>query len=142
MSKSNYLENAILNLLFNGTTIANVAQNASSSPATAFFISLHTASPSETGTQSSNEATYADYARVSVNRNSGGWTITNNSVSPTASISFPEASGGTNTITHIGIGLNATGSGTLLFHGALNSSITVNAGVTPRITTSSTITED
>ena len=46
--KTAYLENAILKLIFNGTAIANIADNASASPATGWWLSLHTADPTDT----------------------------------------------------------------------------------------------
>jgi hypothetical protein len=143
MSKSNSLENSILLLLFNGTTIADLAENDTSSPLTVLYVSLHTADPGEAGTQLTNECTYGSYARVAINRNSGGWTVTNNSVSPVASISFPQAASGTETATHGAIGTTTTGNaGVILYSGTLSPNISITTGVTPIITTSSTITED
>jgi len=49
MSATNSTETALLNLIFKGTTWASVAQNASSSPYTSFYISLHTSDPGEAG---------------------------------------------------------------------------------------------
>ncbi len=63
MSKSNTTENSWLTLLFNATTWANVAINATSSPLTNLYVSLHTANPDETGTQTTSECAYTDYAR-------------------------------------------------------------------------------
>lgn len=142
MSFGNTFENDVLALIFNGTAIANIADNASTSPLTNLFVALHTADPGEAGTQSTSEATYTSYARVSVARTSGGWTITGNSVSPTANIDFPEATGGTETITHVSIGTASTGTGKILAYGALSSSIAVSSGTIPRITTATTITLD
>jgi hypothetical protein len=39
-------------------------------------ISLHTADPGEAGDQTTSEATYKSYARVSVARTTAGWTVT------------------------------------------------------------------
>jgi hypothetical protein len=142
MSKTNTLENALLALIFNATAIADLAENDTSSPATNLYVSLHTADPGEGGSQTTNEAAYTSYARVAVARTSGGWTVTGNSVSPTANIDFPEATGGTETITHMGIGLASSGAGTLLFKGPVTPNISVSTGVTPRLTTATTITED
>jgi len=46
--KTAYLENAWLKLLFQAVAIANIADNAASSPLTALYISLHTADPTDT----------------------------------------------------------------------------------------------
>jgi hypothetical protein len=142
MSKSNAFENDLLELIFNGTAIANLADNAASSPLTNLYVSLHTSDPGEAGTQSTNEATYTSYARVAVARTSGGWTVTNNSVSPVANIDFPACTGSTDTITYFGVGSASSGTGVLYYSGTVSPSISVSSGVTPRLTTASTITED
>lgn len=140
MSKTNALETAILQLLFNATAIADLAENDSSSPATTLTVSLHTADPGEAGTMSTSEATYTSYARVTVARTSGGWTISGNSVSPVANISFPAATGGSNTITHFGVGTGV--SNNLMYKGTVTPNIAVTSGVTPILTTGTAITED
>jgi len=142
MSKGDTFENDLLKLIFNGTAIANVADNAGTSPLTNLFVSLHTADPGEAGSQTTSEATYTSYARVSVARTSGGWTVTGNSVSPAATISFPAATGGTNTITHFAVGTATSGAGKILYKGTVSPNIAVSSGVTPQLTTSTTITED
>jgi hypothetical protein len=142
MSKSNAFENSLLKLIFNATAIANLADNAATSPLTNLYVSLHTADPGEAGDQSTSEATYTGYARVAVLRTTGGWTVTNNSVSPVANIDFANCTGGTNTITYFGVGTASTGAGVLYYSGTVSPSISVSSGVTPRLTTASTITED
>jgi hypothetical protein len=77
-----------------------------------------------------------------VARTSGGWTITANSVSPTANIDFSAATGGTETATHVSIGTDSTGTGKILYYGAITPNISISTGVTPRIGTGTTITED
>lgn len=142
MSKSNAFENELLALIFNGTAIANLADNAASSPLTNLYVSLHTADPGEAGNQSTSEATYTSYARVTVARTSGGWTVTANSVSPVAAIDFPTCTGGTSTVTYFAVGSAASGTGKIFYSGTVTPSISVSSGVTPRLTTASTITED
>jgi hypothetical protein len=142
MSKSNTFENDWLKLIFNATAIANLADNAASSPLTNLYVSLHTADPGEAGDQTTNETSYTSYARVAVARTTGGWTVTNNSVSPVANIDFPAATGGSGTITYFGVGSASSGSGVLYYSGTVTPSISVTSGVTPRLTTASTITED
>jgi hypothetical protein len=141
MSKGNALESEILALLFNGTAIANLAMNTTSSPVTTLTVALHTADPGEAGTQATSEAAYTGYARVAVARTPGGWVVTGSSVSPVANIDFPECSaspGGP--ITHASVG---TGIGDkLLYKGAISPNITMAVGVVPRIKTTSTLTED
>jgi hypothetical protein len=142
MSKSNALETALLGLLFNATPIANIADNAGSGPLTNLYVSLHTSDPGEAGNQQSNEASYTSYARVAVSRDSGGWTVSGNSVVPAAEISFPACTGSTNTITHMGIGTASSGAGVLLYSGAVSPNIAVSTGVTPILTVATAITED
>lgn len=142
MSLGNTFENDLWKLIFNATAIANIADNAASSPATNLYLSLHTADPGETGGQTTNETSYTSYARVAVARTSGGWTITNNSASPVANIDFPACTGSTATITHFAVGTDSTGAGKLLLSGTVTPNISVSTGVTPRITTSSTLTID
>ena len=143
MSKSNGLETDLLELLFNATAIANVADNASTSPITNVYVSLHTGDPGEAGNQTSSECDYTSYARVGVARTSGGWTVSGNSVSPVADIDFPESTGGaTDTVTHFGVGTDTSGTGNLWYSGTVTPNISVSSGVTPRLTTATAITED
>lgn len=141
--KSNTFENDLLKLIFNATPIANIADNAATSPLTSLYVSLHTADPGEAGTQSTSEAAYTSYARVAVARTTGGWTAaTSGSTSPVSAITFPAATGGSSTVTHFAVGTASTGTGKILYAGSVSPSITVTTGITPQLTTSTTITED
>jgi len=142
MSKGNTFENDWLLLVFNATAIANIADNASSSPLTNLYVSLHTGDPGEAGDQTTNECAYTSYARVAVARTGGGWTVTANSVSPAAEISFPAATGGTETATHFAVGTDSSGTGKLLYSGTVTPNISISSGVTPKLTTATAITED
>lgn len=145
MSLTNAIENALLDLLFTNDNLANVGDATGlrgSTTAGSFYVSLHTADPTETGTQTSSECAYTNYARVAVARSGAGWTVTNNSVSPAAEISFPECGGGTETVTYFGIGTDSSGAGTLLLKGAVSPNISVSSGVTPKLTTSTAVTAD
>jgi hypothetical protein len=145
MSKSNAWENAVQLLLYNNTNVANVGDATGlrgSSTAGSLYVSAHTADPGEAGDQTTSEATYTGYARVPVARSGAGWTVTGNSVSPAATISFPACTAGTNTITHFGIGTSASGAGTLLTSGTVTPNIAVSNGVTPQLSTATVITED
>jgi len=142
MSKSNSFENSMLKLIFNATAIADLAENDATSPATNLYVSLHTSDPGEAGDQTTNEIAYTSYARVAVARTTGGWTVTNNSVSPVAAISFPAGTGGSGTATHFGVGVASSGAGVLLYSGTVTPNIVCGNGITPQLTTASTITED
>ena len=142
MSKSDAWENALLLALFNAVALANVLDNAASSPITSLYVSLHTSDPGEAGTQATAETTYTGYARVAVARTSGGWTVAANSVSPAANIDFPQCTAGTATITHFGVGKSVSGAGVLFYSGTVSPNISVSNGVTPRLGTGTAITED
>lgn len=141
-SKGDTYENDLLKLLFNATAIANVADNASSSPLTNLSVALHTADPGEAGTQSTSEIGYTSYARVSVLRTSGGWTVTGSSVSPAANIDFPAGTGGSGTATYFSIGPTGGGATKIFYSGTVTPNIVTGNGVTPRLTTATAITED
>lgn len=118
MSKSNTAENAILLLIYNATAWANIADNAASSPRTTVYVRLHTADPGEAGTGTTNEANYTSYAPVAVNRNSGGWTVVNNTATNAGATTFPACTGGTNSITHFST-TDTIGAATILHSGAV-----------------------
>jgi hypothetical protein len=142
VSKGNTFENDWLKLIFNATAIANLADNAASGPLTNLYVALHTADPGEAGTQATSECAYTGYARVAVARTSGGWTVTNNSVSPAADIVFGACTAGSETATHFSVGVASSGATKLLYSGALAVSGAISSGVQPKLTTASTITED
>jgi hypothetical protein len=144
MAKGNTWAAQVLALYFNATTATNLAINATSSPATNIYVSLHTANPGAGGSQTTSEAAYTGYARVAVARTTGGWTVTGESVSPAATIVFPQATGGSETETYFGIGLSSSGAGTLDYFGQITTpsgGIVVANTVTPELTTSTAITE-
>ncbi len=133
MSATNTLETAILQLFFNATAIANIADNAASSPLTNLYVSLHTADPGEAGSQTTNETSYGSYARVAVVRTNVGWTVSNPTAVNAAAIQFPTCTSGTPTLTHFGIGSLSSGAGVLYFKGALGSSLVMATNITPII---------
>ena len=132
MSKGNTFENDFLLLIFNATAIANIADNAASSPLTNLQVSLHTADPGEAGNQTTNEATYTSYARVAVARSGSGWTVTGNAVTNAALVQFPQCTGGTNAITHFAVGTVSSSTGKILYKGALGSTLNVSSGIQPQ----------
>jgi hypothetical protein len=142
MSKSNAYENSLLLLLFNGTAIANIADNAASGPLTDLYVSLHTGDPGEAGDQTTSECAYTSYARVAVARSGAGWTVTSNSVSPASDVDFPTATGGSETATHFAVGTASSGAGVLLYSGTLSPNVPISTGIKPRLSSATTITED
>jgi hypothetical protein len=134
MTATNAFETALLDHYFTNADHANIGDAAglqNSATAGSFYVSLHTGSPGETGDQTTSEATYTSYARVAVARSAAGWTVSGNNASNTSAINFPAATGGSNTITHFGIGSDSSGAGNLFFYGALTASLAVSSGITP-----------
>lgn len=140
MTTSTATANNLLKLVLNATAWANIADNAASSPASSLYMALHTADPGAGGTQSTSEVTYTSYARVAVARTTGGWTVTSNAASPVGAITFPTGTGGSGTATYASVGMLASGAGAILWSGPITPSIVTGNGVTPQLTTASTIT--
>jgi len=149
MSATNATAAAILSLYFENADHTGVGDAGGLLGAVTpgvFYIGLHTGDPGETGDQTTNEAAYTSYARVSVARSTAGWTVatadpataTNDAV-----ITFPAATGGSETETYFGIGTDASGAGTLLFSGALDAGLAVSSGITPEFAINAlTVTAD
>ena len=122
---SDYLENALLQRIFNGVAFVN--------PAT--YVALFTGDPTDAG--NGPEVSGNAYARVQVNPSSGASPKWNAAVVDGAgylvdnhdAITFPQASGSWGTITHFGI-FDAATSGNLLMYGPLSASKTVGANDT------------
>lgn len=133
MSMTATFANNLLDLYFNNANHANIGDATGLQASTAdgsFYVSLHTGDPIA-GNQTTSEATYTSYARVAVARTSGGWTVSAQNVSNTAAVSFPAATGGSDTVTHFGIGSDSTGTGNLFFAAALDASRAISSGITP-----------
>jgi len=115
--------NALFTAVFTGAW-NTVVQNAAA-PATNLYVSLHNADPGPTGTQTTNETAYTNYARIAVARTTGGWTVTQGSgttfsnVVNAATITFAQCGASGDTLTHWGVGLSLSGTGTLLAFGSL-----------------------
>ena len=143
MSKSNNFETDFLKLIFQATSIANIADNATTAPNTNLYVALHTADPADTGNQSTNEISYSGYARVSVARSTAGWTVVNGVVSPMANISFNTVLAATaQAATHFSIGMSSIGGTDILYSGSISPQVSIATGVVPVLTTATTISED
>lgn len=121
MSKSNVLETDWLNLYLKNIDIANVGDAAglqNSAADGSLYFSLHTADPGEAGNQGTSEATYTSYARAAVARGSG-FTVSGNNGTNAATVQFPTCTGGSNTLTHWGLGRSSSGAGTLDYFGPI-----------------------
>jgi hypothetical protein len=134
MSATNAFETSLLGLIITNVDAANVGDAAGLQNSAAdgvFYVSLHTASPGETGDQTTNETVYTNYARVSVARTVAGWTVTGNTADNDAVITFATCGVTGATLTHFGLGSDASGAGNLFLYGALDASLIVSSGVTP-----------
>lgn len=134
MSATNVFETGLLSLIFENANYANVGDATGlrgSTTAGVFYISLHTASPGETGTQTTSETTYTNYVRVSVARSTAGWTATGNTCDNDSTITFATCGASGATLTDFGIGSDSSAAGNLFLYGALTSSLAVSNGITP-----------
>lgn len=119
-------------LIFNGTAIADIAENDTSTPLTDYYIALHTADPGAGGTGSTSEISYTGYARVAVARNSGGLTVTANVVSNTGATTFGACTAGSGTATWASVTVASSGTSKILARGQLTGGgLAISAGITP-----------
>ena len=133
MPKSTNTCNSILALIFNATAWADIAENDTSSPAGNLYVSLHTADPGVGGSQTTNETAYTNYARVAVVRTTSGWDAPSGGATANAAlVQFPQCGASGATITHVAIGTASSGVGTVLYAGALNSSLAVANLIQPQ----------
>ena len=139
MSFSDSAESGIMKLLFQAVDYALWADDTVTTPETNVGVALHTtAGPGEAGAQTVNEAAYGSYARQDIARTAGGWAEAAGVVTPVANIDFPEATSGSETLSHFSCA--QASSSVVLCHGTVTPNIVVTTGVTPRLTTATTIT--
>lgn len=133
MSASNACENSLLLLIYNNTAFALIGDASGLQPsatAGSLFVSLHTADPGEAGAQNTSETAYTNYARIAVARSGAGWTVSTNTVTNAAAVTFAACGVTGATITHFGVGTATSGAGVLLFSGTC--SLVVSSGITPQ----------
>jgi hypothetical protein len=144
LSKSDGYETSLLNLVFCSKAFTNVA--VASTASTALWVSLHTADPTDSGSQATSEVTFGGYARIATSRTTsdGGWTVANGSVSPVTKIEFANQTGTstTETITHFCVGLSSDGIGFPLYSGVVTPNLPTGEGILISLTTATAITED
>lgn len=109
---STYLEDALINATLRNTTYT--------SPATV-YVGLYTTDPTDANT--GTEVSGGSYARTSVTFGAPTDGVTTNS----AAVEFPQATGSWGTVGWIGL-LDASTSGNLLYHTALDVSKTIDSG--------------
>lgn len=118
---SNYLETALIN-----ATLRNTGYTTP----TTVYVALYTSDPTDADT--GTEVSGTSYARQSVTFGSPSNGVTTNS----AAVEFPQAGGSWGTVTHIGI-RDASTSGNLLYHTALDASKAISTGDVFRIASGS-----
>jgi len=118
---SNYLETALINATLRNTSYT--------SPTTV-YVGLYTSDPTDAG--SGTEVSGGSYARTAVTFGAPSGGVSTNS----AAVEFPQATGSWGTVAYIGI-LDASTSGNLLYHTALDASKTIASGDVFRIATGS-----
>lgn len=129
MSKTNYLEAAVLNAVLNNTSLAVAVP----------YVALFTAVSSEE-TPSVTEVTGGSYARV--NGAAAFPAATVGTCANDAAITFPAATASWGTVTYFGI-YDASTAGNLLYVGAVSPSKTIDSGDTASFAIGAlTVTED
>jgi hypothetical protein len=84
-----------------------------------FYMSLHTADPGDAGAQNTTEAAYGSYARQPITRAGGSWSVLSGVASNANHIDFPQATSGSEVLTHWGLGTDLSGAGNLITKGPL-----------------------
>jgi hypothetical protein len=134
-------------LVFNGVAITNVCATAGT---TSWWLGLMTADPTEAGSTAA-EGGYTAYARVQTDRSTQGttpygWAVSSGTVmsaSPVGNLDFPVCTNSSGTFTHFMLfPSNTAQASSGLYYGTVTPNIAWQNGVTPRLTTSSSITED
>ncbi len=117
---SDYLENKLVDHIV-GTTSFTMPANV--------YAALCTAAPTDASTGTTiTEAAYTSYARVEC---SADWNASSSGTADNANvITFPAATGGSETITHFCL-CDASTAGNMLVYGTLDASLAVSSGITP-----------
>lgn len=133
MSKGNATENDLVKFIAQATAMPAYGAN--------LQVNLHVADPGEAGVATTSPPTYTGYVAVAVSRDVAGWTIcdgtnpyaanaSGNAFKNAAEVTFPECTGGTDTITHASVSVVATGQ--ILYKGSLTAPINISNLITPR----------
>lgn len=137
-SKSDLLENELLQFLFNNTVVASGLLDGlggggitGSTVPGDIWVSLHNDDPGEAGAQNTNELSIQNYVRIAVPRTTAGWTVSTNSATNAAQIRFPAAgsfgaTGAPEDAVFFGLGVDSgTAAGHLMYYGHLGDDLNV-----------------
>lgn len=148
MSKSDTLEFNLLRSIFNGVAVSSLWATAGS---TSLWLGLGSADPTDAASTAS-EGGYTAYTRIQTERSTGssGWSVTSGTsaakatAAPVSNRDFPQvATTSTGTFTHASVWMSSdVSSSGCLYVGTITPNINFSQNVTPRLTTSSSITED
>ena len=148
--KTDVMEFAFGKLVFNGSA-AQSSYWAATAGTTAIWVGLMTADPTESGS-TANEGGYTAYTRVQTDRSTQGttpygWAVSSGTVmsaSPTGNLDFPAvATTSTGTFSYFACYSSSAATSTQSFYfGTISPTINFSQGVTPRLTTTSSLTED
>jgi hypothetical protein len=123
MSKSNYLENALLRHVFGGPDYVRP---------TTLYVALYSSDPTDAGT--GTELTGGGYSRASVVNSSSSWSLVSDGIIQNAeTILYPQVTSTWVTALYAGVLDEAVG-GNLLYHGALSFPFTGEVGLIPAFT--------
>jgi hypothetical protein len=135
MSKSNTTENDVLKAVLQGT-------DPSWRAGASLYLAFYTADPDETGTATTNETAYTNYARQTITK-ATGWTDGGSSFTNSGLIQFPQCGASGATLTHVALVSTSSGAGQIFYSGALNSPLAVANLIQPQFAIGAlTITED
>jgi hypothetical protein len=134
----NAFETALLQHILQNADIAGLGDATGlrgSSAAGSLYLSLHTSDVGEAGSQTTNETSYTNYARVAIPRNSGGsgFGVTDDTGTNNAEILFPTCGVTGAACTHWALGTASSGAGVVLWKGSLPSTFNVASGIAPRV---------
>lgn len=135
MSASDAFETSLLGLIITNANAANVGDATGlrgSTTAGVFWISL-TVSPghTESGSQTTNETAYTNYARQDEARNTTQWTVTGDTADNDNAIGYPTCGATGATLFGFGLGSDTSGAGNLFIIGDLTATLAVSNGITP-----------
>jgi hypothetical protein len=131
MSASNAAETALLQLLLQNVAWANIGDSSGLQPSAtdgSLYVGLHATDPGETG---SSELSYTGYARAQVARGADHWDVEDGVGTNLDVVEFAECTAGSGTAAYASLWTAASG-GTMLLSGAMDASLAISAGITPR----------
>lgn len=87
---------------------------------TTLWLSMHTVALTATATQSTSEATFSGYARISILRNTSDWDDLTLGIENAVRKAYAANTGSSQTVLAFGLGLNSSGAGDLILYGTIN----------------------